>query len=139
MSPIVSGDRGGVEQDKEPSQKQGAPAEVPEQALRRGVKLCSPEVAQESPTPLEDNSGGRAMQGDDSVNPREISSDLLVQRGGRLPPQHAQAGKQSRRRQDQRYKVAVVVFATLLQFCRLPAQSAVDSVAEGEESDAEEL
>ncbi|KAJ1124981.1 hypothetical protein NDU88_003421 [Pleurodeles waltl] len=79
------------------------------------------------------------MQGDDSVDPREISSELLVQRGGRLPPQHATPGKQSRRRQDQRYRVAVVVFATMLQFCSLPARSAVDSLAEGEERDAEEL
>ncbi|KAJ1126624.1 hypothetical protein NDU88_005031 [Pleurodeles waltl] len=77
--------------------------------------------------------------GDDSVDPREISLALLVQRGGRLPPQHAPPGKQSRRRQDQRYRVAVVVFATMLQFCRLPARSAVDSLAEGEERDAEEL
>ncbi|KAJ1183126.1 hypothetical protein NDU88_008297 [Pleurodeles waltl] len=38
-----------------------------------------------------------------------------------------------------RYKVAVVVFATLLRFCRRPEQSAVDSLAEGEEGDAEEL
>ncbi|KAJ1125786.1 hypothetical protein NDU88_004208 [Pleurodeles waltl] len=51
-----------AQQDKEPSQKQAAPAEVPEQALRSGVKRCSPEVAQESPTPPDDNSGGRAMQ-----------------------------------------------------------------------------
>ncbi|KAJ1200673.1 hypothetical protein NDU88_004494 [Pleurodeles waltl] len=79
------------------------------------------------------------LQGDDSVDPQEISLELLVQRGGRLPPQHAPPGKQSRRRPDQRYKVAVVVFATLLQFCRLPEQSAVDSLAEGEERDAEEL
>ncbi|KAJ1143602.1 hypothetical protein NDU88_009908 [Pleurodeles waltl] len=79
------------------------------------------------------------LQGEDSVDPREISSELLVQRGGRLPPQHAQAGKQSRRRQDQRYRVAVVVFATMLQVCRLPARSAVDSLSEGEEGDAEEL
>ncbi|KAJ1166274.1 hypothetical protein NDU88_006682 [Pleurodeles waltl] len=62
MSPIASGDRGGTQQDKEPSQKQAAPAEVPEQALQSGVKQCSPKVAQESPTPPEDNSGGRAMQ-----------------------------------------------------------------------------
>ncbi|KAJ1166244.1 hypothetical protein NDU88_006652 [Pleurodeles waltl] len=75
----------------------------------------------------------------DSVDPREISSELLVQRGGRLPPQHAQAGKQPRRRQDQRYRVAVVVFATMLQVRRLPARSAVDSLSEGEERDAEEL
>ncbi|KAJ1163055.1 hypothetical protein NDU88_003518 [Pleurodeles waltl] len=79
------------------------------------------------------------LQGEDSVDPREISSELLVQRGGRLPPQHAQAGKQSRRRQDQRYRVVVVVFATMLQVCRLPARSAVDSLSEGEEGDAEEL
>ncbi|KAJ1200444.1 hypothetical protein NDU88_004268 [Pleurodeles waltl] len=62
MSPIALGDRGGAQQDKEPSQKQAAPADVPEQALRSVVKRCSPEVAQESPTPPEDNSGGRAMQ-----------------------------------------------------------------------------
>ncbi|KAJ1178962.1 hypothetical protein NDU88_004201 [Pleurodeles waltl] len=62
MSPIASGYRGSVEQDKEPSQKQAAPAEVPEQALRSRVKQCSPEVAQWSPTPPEDNLGGRAMQ-----------------------------------------------------------------------------
>ncbi|KAJ1110468.1 hypothetical protein NDU88_007819 [Pleurodeles waltl] len=62
MSPIARGDRGGVQQDEEPSQKQAAPRELPEQALRRGVKWCSPEVAQESPTPPEDNSGGRTMQ-----------------------------------------------------------------------------
>ncbi|KAJ1119469.1 hypothetical protein NDU88_007654 [Pleurodeles waltl] len=93
----------------------------------------------EGPTTPEDNSGGRALQGEDSVDPREISSELLVQRGGRLPPQHASPGKQSRRRLDQRYKVAVVVFATLLRFCRRPEQSAVNSLAEGEERDAEEL
>ncbi|KAJ1089964.1 hypothetical protein NDU88_003104 [Pleurodeles waltl] len=62
MSPIASGDRGGVEQDKESSQKQAAPAEVPEQALRRCMKQCSPEVAQRSPTSPEDNLGSRAMQ-----------------------------------------------------------------------------
>ncbi|KAJ1147873.1 hypothetical protein NDU88_000716 [Pleurodeles waltl] len=62
MSPIASGDRGGVEQDKEPSQKQAAPAEVQEQALRRRVKRCSPEVAQRSPTSPETNLESRAMQ-----------------------------------------------------------------------------
>ncbi|KAJ1111986.1 hypothetical protein NDU88_000258 [Pleurodeles waltl] len=62
MSPIVSGDRGGIEKDKEPSQKQAAPAEVPDRALQRGVKQCSPEVAQRSPTPSEDNLESRAMQ-----------------------------------------------------------------------------
>ncbi|KAJ1138410.1 hypothetical protein NDU88_004796 [Pleurodeles waltl] len=114
-------------------------AEVPEQALRRGVNRSSPEDTKGSPTTPEDNSGSCALQGDDSVDPREISSELLVQRGGRLPPEHAPPGKQSRRRQDQRYKVAVVVFATLLRFCRRPEQSAVDSLAEGEERDAEDL
>ncbi|KAJ1196305.1 hypothetical protein NDU88_000176 [Pleurodeles waltl] len=62
MSPIASGDRGGVKQDKELSQKQEAPTEVPEQALQRGVKRCSPEVALRSPTPPEDNLESRAMQ-----------------------------------------------------------------------------
>ncbi|KAJ1117127.1 hypothetical protein NDU88_005327 [Pleurodeles waltl] len=62
MSPIVSGNRGGVEQEKEPSQKQAAPVEVLEQALQRGVKQCSPEVAQRSPTPPEDNLESRAIQ-----------------------------------------------------------------------------
>ncbi|KAJ1212549.1 hypothetical protein NDU88_000204 [Pleurodeles waltl] len=62
MSPSASGDRQSVEQDKEPSQKQAAPVEVPEQALQRGVKWCSPEVAQRSPTPPEDNLESRAMQ-----------------------------------------------------------------------------
>ncbi|KAJ1089732.1 hypothetical protein NDU88_002877 [Pleurodeles waltl] len=38
-----------------------------------------------------------------------------------------------------RYKVAVVVFATLLLFCRRPEQSAVDPLADGEEGNAEEL
>ncbi|KAJ1111730.1 hypothetical protein NDU88_000005 [Pleurodeles waltl] len=62
MSPIASGDRGGGEQDKEPSQKQAPHVEVLEQALRRRVKRCSPEVAQRSPTPPEDNLESRAMQ-----------------------------------------------------------------------------
>ncbi|KAJ1205178.1 hypothetical protein NDU88_000613 [Pleurodeles waltl] len=51
-----------AQQDKESSQKQAASTEVPEQELRRGVKWCSPEVAQRSPTPPEDNLGGHAMQ-----------------------------------------------------------------------------
>ncbi|KAJ1163775.1 hypothetical protein NDU88_004228 [Pleurodeles waltl] len=62
MSPIAGGDRGAAQQEKEPTQKQAAPAEVLEQALRSRVNRCSPEVAQESPTPLEDTSGGHAMQ-----------------------------------------------------------------------------
>ncbi|KAJ1178931.1 hypothetical protein NDU88_004172 [Pleurodeles waltl] len=62
MLPIAFGDRWGVEQDKEPSEKQAAPAEVPEQALQRGVKRCSPEVAQRSPTLPEGHLESRAMQ-----------------------------------------------------------------------------
>ncbi|KAJ1085247.1 hypothetical protein NDU88_005380 [Pleurodeles waltl] len=54
-------------------------------------------------------------------------------------PRACTTRKQARKRQDQRYKVAVVVFATLLRFCRRPEQSAVDPLAEGEERDAEEL
>ncbi|KAJ1167295.1 hypothetical protein NDU88_007687 [Pleurodeles waltl] len=44
------------------TQKQAAPAEVPEQALRRRVNQSSPEVTKEGPTMPEDNSGGRALQ-----------------------------------------------------------------------------
>ncbi|KAJ1183186.1 hypothetical protein NDU88_000011 [Pleurodeles waltl] len=62
MSPIASGDRRGVDQDKEPSHKQTAPVEVPENTLRRRVKQCSPEVAQRSPTSPETNLESRAMQ-----------------------------------------------------------------------------
>ncbi|KAJ1167838.1 hypothetical protein NDU88_008226 [Pleurodeles waltl] len=62
MSPIASWDRRGVEQDKEPYQKQAAYTEVPEQALRRRVKWCSPEVAKRGPTLPEDNLESRAMQ-----------------------------------------------------------------------------
>ncbi|KAJ1152146.1 hypothetical protein NDU88_004923 [Pleurodeles waltl] len=47
---------------KEPSQKQAAPAEVPEQTLQRGVNRSSPEVTKEDSTTLEDNSGGCALQ-----------------------------------------------------------------------------
>ncbi|KAJ1098043.1 hypothetical protein NDU88_003159 [Pleurodeles waltl] len=54
MSPIAEGDRGGSQQDKEPSQKQAA--------LRSGVNRSSPEVTKEGPTTPEDNSGGRALQ-----------------------------------------------------------------------------
>ncbi|KAJ1150286.1 hypothetical protein NDU88_003081 [Pleurodeles waltl] len=144
--------RGDVEQDKEPSQQQAAPAEVPEtgttrmreMVLTRSRKKESHVAGEQLRRSCNAGTGDAVLwclrlQGDDSVDPREISSELLVQRGGRLPPQHAPPGKQSRRRQDQRYRVAVVVFATMLQFCRLPARSAVDSLAEGEERDAEEL
>ncbi|KAJ1098414.1 hypothetical protein NDU88_003525 [Pleurodeles waltl] len=50
---------------------------------------------------------------------------------------HQETGEKAGRMK--RYKVAVVVFATLLRFCRRPEQSAVDPLAEGEEGDAEEL
>ncbi|KAJ1081767.1 hypothetical protein NDU88_001942 [Pleurodeles waltl] len=59
---IAKGDRGGIQQDKEPAQKQAAPAEVPEQALRSGVNRSSPEVTKAGTTMPEDNSGGRALQ-----------------------------------------------------------------------------
>ncbi|KAJ1168037.1 hypothetical protein NDU88_008419 [Pleurodeles waltl] len=62
MSPIASGDREGVEQDKEPSKQQAAPDEVPETGTTRMRERCSPEVAQRSPTSPENNLGGRAMQ-----------------------------------------------------------------------------
>ncbi|KAJ1128922.1 hypothetical protein NDU88_007294 [Pleurodeles waltl] len=62
MSPIALGDRGGIQQDKEPTQKQAAPKEVPEQALRRRVNRSSLEVTKEGPTTPEENSGGCAMQ-----------------------------------------------------------------------------
>ncbi|KAJ1143668.1 hypothetical protein NDU88_009973 [Pleurodeles waltl] len=44
MLPIASGDREGNQQGKEPSQKQTAPAEVPEQALQSGVKCAHPKL-----------------------------------------------------------------------------------------------
>ncbi|KAJ1139680.1 hypothetical protein NDU88_006047 [Pleurodeles waltl] len=50
---------------------------------------------------------------------------------------HQETGEKAGRMK--RYKVAVVVFATLLRFCSRPEQSAVDPLAEGEEGDAEEL
>ncbi|KAJ1195069.1 hypothetical protein NDU88_004352 [Pleurodeles waltl] len=50
---------------------------------------------------------------------------------------HQETGEKAGRMK--RYKVAVVVFATLLRFCRRPEQSAVDPLAEGEERNAEEL
>ncbi|KAJ1108346.1 hypothetical protein NDU88_005722 [Pleurodeles waltl] len=50
---------------------------------------------------------------------------------------HQETGEKAGRMK--RYKVAVVIFATLLWFCRRPEQSAVDPLAEGEERNAEEL
>ncbi|KAJ1127260.1 hypothetical protein NDU88_005663 [Pleurodeles waltl] len=51
-----------AQQVREPSQKQAAPAEVPEKALGRGVNRSSPEDTKGSPTTPEDNSGGCALQ-----------------------------------------------------------------------------
>ncbi|KAJ1089775.1 hypothetical protein NDU88_002920 [Pleurodeles waltl] len=60
MSPIVLGDRGDVEQDKEPSQQQAAPAEVPETGTTRMYEtVLTRSRTKESP---ENNLGGRAMQ-----------------------------------------------------------------------------
>ncbi|KAJ1187439.1 hypothetical protein NDU88_004215 [Pleurodeles waltl] len=139
MLPLGGGDRGGTQQVREPSQKLAAPAEVPEQALRRKVNRSPPEVTKGSPTTPEDNSEGCALQGEDSVDPLEISSELLVQGGGRLPPEHAPAGTVEKAGRMKRYKAASSRLATLLRFCRRPEQSAVDPLAEGEEGDAEEL
>ncbi|KAJ1089533.1 hypothetical protein NDU88_002684 [Pleurodeles waltl] len=50
---------------------------------------------------------------------------------------HQETGEKASRMK--RYKVAVVVFATLLRFCRRPKQSAVDPLAKGEEGEAQEL
>ncbi|KAJ1111769.1 hypothetical protein NDU88_000044 [Pleurodeles waltl] len=61
MSPIASGDRGGVEQDKEPSQQQVAPAELPETGTTRMRETELAEVAQRSPTSPETNLESRAM------------------------------------------------------------------------------
>ncbi|KAJ1205145.1 hypothetical protein NDU88_000580 [Pleurodeles waltl] len=163
-SQIGPAERGDVEQDKEPSLKQVAPGEVPETGTTRMRETVLAEVAQRSPTSPETNLESRAMQvrvlwtqawlctkdfrrkctgaGEAckvAVPSNAAQRELLVQEGGRLPPEHAPPGKQSRRRPDQRYEVAVVVYATLLRFCRHPEQSAVDPLAEGEERDAEEL
>ncbi|KAJ1106505.1 hypothetical protein NDU88_003906 [Pleurodeles waltl] len=79
------------------------------------------------------------LQGEDSVDPREISSELLVQEGGRLPPEHAPPGNSRESRQDEAIQGCSSRLATLLPFSRRPEQSAVDPLAEGEEGDAEEL
>ncbi|KAJ1126246.1 hypothetical protein NDU88_004654 [Pleurodeles waltl] len=62
MSPLRGGDRGGAQQLREPSQKQAAPAKVPEQALGRKVNRSPREVTKGSPTTPEDNSEGCALQ-----------------------------------------------------------------------------
>ncbi|KAJ1129825.1 hypothetical protein NDU88_008190 [Pleurodeles waltl] len=54
--------QGGTQHVREPSQKQAARAEVPDQALRRGVNWGPPEVRKGSPTMPEDNSEGCALQ-----------------------------------------------------------------------------
>ncbi|KAJ1094326.1 hypothetical protein NDU88_007404 [Pleurodeles waltl] len=58
MSPL-GGDSGGAQQLTEPPQKQAAPAEVPEQALRRSVNS---ESQKEGPTTSDFNSASWAMQ-----------------------------------------------------------------------------
>ncbi|KAJ1114330.1 hypothetical protein NDU88_002568 [Pleurodeles waltl] len=166
MSPLGGGDRGGAQQLREPSQKQAAPAEVPKQAFGKKANRNPPEVRKGSPTAPADNPEGCALQegvsgtqawlctkeiledctgagaaanhaGEDSVEPWEISSELLVQKGGTLSPEHAPPGNSRESQQDERYKVASSRLATLLQFCRHPEQS-VDPLVEGEEEDAEE-
>ncbi|KAJ1134271.1 hypothetical protein NDU88_000724 [Pleurodeles waltl] len=62
MLPIASGDRGDVEQDKDPSQQQVAPAEVQETGTTRMRETVLAEVAQRSPTSPETNLESRAMQ-----------------------------------------------------------------------------
>ncbi|KAJ1174808.1 hypothetical protein NDU88_000099 [Pleurodeles waltl] len=79
------------------------------------------------------------VAGEDFVDPLEISSEFLVQEGGRLPQSMHHQETVEKAGRMKRYKVAVVVFATLMRFCRRPEQSAVDPLAEGEEGDAEEL
>ncbi|KAJ1134274.1 hypothetical protein NDU88_000727 [Pleurodeles waltl] len=62
MSLIASGDRGDVEQEKEPSQQQVEPAEVPETGTTRMRETVLAEVAQRRPTSPETNLESRAMQ-----------------------------------------------------------------------------
>ncbi|KAJ1100218.1 hypothetical protein NDU88_005305 [Pleurodeles waltl] len=64
---------------------------------------------------------------------------LLVQRGGMLPPSMHHLETIEKAGRMKRYKVASSRLATLLWFCRRPEQSAVNPLAEGEEGDAEEL
>ncbi|KAJ1142974.1 hypothetical protein NDU88_009286 [Pleurodeles waltl] len=78
-------------------------------------------------------------EGEDSVDPREIfQSSWCKKEAGYPKSMHHQETVEKASRMK-RYKVAVVVFATLLRFCRRPEQSAVDLLAEGEERDEEEL
>ncbi|KAJ1125493.1 hypothetical protein NDU88_003922 [Pleurodeles waltl] len=70
------------------------------------------------------------LQGEDSVDPREISSELLVQRGGRLPQSMHHLETVEKAGRMKRYKVASSRLATLLRFCRHPEQSAVDPLVE---------
>ncbi|KAJ1211938.1 hypothetical protein NDU88_007286 [Pleurodeles waltl] len=62
MSPIAPGDRGDVEEDKESSQQQVAPTEVPETGTKRMRETVLAEVAQRGPTSPETNLESRAMQ-----------------------------------------------------------------------------
>ncbi|KAJ1143763.1 hypothetical protein NDU88_010068 [Pleurodeles waltl] len=79
------------------------------------------------------------LQGEDSVDPQEISSELLVQEGGRLPPEHAPPGNRRESWQDEAIQGCsnhLFYFVAVLQASE---QSAVDPLAEGEERSAEEL
>ncbi|KAJ1206267.1 hypothetical protein NDU88_001676 [Pleurodeles waltl] len=73
-----------------------------------------------------------------STHWRILQSSWYKKEAGYLWSMHKQETGEKAGRMK-RYKVAVVVFATLLRFCRRPEQSAVDPLAEGEERSAEEL
>ncbi|KAJ1170125.1 hypothetical protein NDU88_002006 [Pleurodeles waltl] len=73
-----------------------------------------------------------------STHRRFLQSSWCKKEAGYPQSMHHQETGEKAGRMKQ-YKVAVVVFATLLRFCRRPEQSAVDPLAEGEEGDAEEL
>ncbi|KAJ1172095.1 hypothetical protein NDU88_003947 [Pleurodeles waltl] len=62
MSPLGGGDRRGAQKLREPPQKRAAPAEVPEQALRRSEDSGQLRVTKEDPTMPESNSVSWAMQ-----------------------------------------------------------------------------
>ncbi|KAJ1214569.1 hypothetical protein NDU88_002187 [Pleurodeles waltl] len=62
MSPLGGGDRGGAQQLREPPQKQAAPTEVPEQALKRSEDIGRLRVTKEGPTMSESNSASWALQ-----------------------------------------------------------------------------
>ncbi|KAJ1148130.1 hypothetical protein NDU88_000970 [Pleurodeles waltl] len=65
--------------------------------------------------------------------------ELLVQKGGRLPPEHAPPGNSRESRQDEAIQGCSSRFCYFVAVLRRTDQSAVDPLAEGEEGDAEEL